>query len=125
MWPQWTINEDGRKDDDLAKDTLANKLAGDGHGVTLDKGVLKDFRTDGELVICPIKDFLVGKPTDGRLLVNLAEEVLVDVLAKGDLVDVPADVLEPNSRLDVRVCGHQLGLGDDQAGVLLSSLQRE
>ena len=58
-------------------------------------------------------------------MVNLAEEVLVDVLAKEDLVDVPADVLEPNSRLDVRVCGHQLGLGDDQAGVLLSSLQRE
>ena len=58
-------------------------------------------------------------------MVNLAEEVLVDVLAKGDLVDVPADVLEPNSRLDVRVCGLQLVLGGDQAGVLLSSLQRE
>jgi hypothetical protein len=56
------FNEDGCKDDDLAKDTLANNLAGGGHGVTLDKGVLKDVHTDGELVIGPVKEFLVGKP---------------------------------------------------------------
>ena len=39
-------------------------------------------------------------------MVVLGEEVLVDFLAEGDLVDFPAeDVLEANSWLDVHVCG--------------------
>ena len=100
------FDEDGRKDDDPAEDTLGDNLAGDGHRATLDKGVLEDFLSDGELVNVPAKDFLMGKPTDDGLVVVLDEEVLVDFLAEGDLVDVPAeDVLEANSWLDVHVCG--------------------
>ena len=91
----------------------------DGHGATLDKGVLEDFFSDGELVNVPAKDFLMGKPTDDELVVVLDEEVLVDFLAEGDLVDVPAeDVLEFDSRLDVHDCGLRVVLGGDQAGVL-------
>ena len=82
----------------------------DGHGATLDKGVLKDFLNDGELVIVPVKDFLVGEPTDNGLVVVLNEEVLVDVPAE--------DVLEPNSQLDVCVCGLWVVLVGDKAGVL-------
>ena len=113
------FDEDGRKDDDPAEDTLGDNLAGDGHRATLDKGVLEDFFSDGELVNVPAKDFLMGKPTDDGLVVVLDEEVLVDFLAEGDLVDVPAeDVLEANSWLDVHVCGLRVVLRGDQAGVL-------
>ena len=59
----------------------------------------------------------MGKPTDDGLVVVLDEEVLVDFLAEGDLVDVPAEaVLEHD--LDVHVCGLRVVLGGDQAGVL-------
>ena len=37
------FDDDGREDDDLAVETLGENLAGDGHGVTLNKGVPKDF----------------------------------------------------------------------------------
>jgi hypothetical protein len=61
----------------------------------------------------------MGKPTDDGLVVVLDEEVLVDFLAEGDLVDFPAeDVLEANSWLDVHVCGLRVVLRGDQAGVL-------
>jgi hypothetical protein len=67
-----------------------------------------------------LKDFL------GELVVVLDKDVLVDVLAEGDLVDVPAeDVLEPNPWLDFYICGLRVVLGGDQAGLLPSSLQIE
>jgi hypothetical protein len=74
-------------------------------------------------------DDMVSEIADiGLVVVLLAEEVLVDVLAGGDLVDVPAeDVLKSKPRLDVHVCGLRLWviLGGDQAGVFPSLLQRE
>ena len=38
-----------------------------------------------------LTDFLVGEPTDDGLVVVHDIEVLVDFLAEGDLVDVPAE----------------------------------
>ena len=52
-------------------------------------------------------------------MIVLGEEVLIDFLAEGDLVGVPAEeVLKLNLWLDVHVYGLRVVLGGGQAGLL-------
>ena len=64
------FDEDGRKDDNPAEDTLGDRLTGDGLGATLNKGVLEDFLTDGELVIVE-NDFRVNSVKNHCRIVTL------------------------------------------------------